>query len=230
MVQIDFKSFELFRKRVKEKWLSSARDLWWGDRLDSRFIALYYLKTIKNKKVLDVGCNIGVTLSELDDSNFKVGLDNEPRAIRIAKELNKDCVSLVDADMFRLPVKDGSFDAVIFLNMIELPDAEGKRMCLSEIRRVLKKNGVLIMTTPNRRYLSNIDKARRLDYISLKNMLEADYECNIYGFNPFPSFPYFLPNRVMEKVPFIWRILIFMMKNNVMTQYCRSFIVLARKR
>jgi len=44
-----YKNFAEFRKSVKAKWLNSARGLWWGDRLDSRFIALWYLKKFKSK-------------------------------------------------------------------------------------------------------------------------------------------------------------------------------------
>lgn len=225
---INVKDFEIFRLRVKNKWLIYAKDFWWGDRLDSRFVASYYLRAIKDMKILDIGCNAGVVLSELDQSNFKVGLDKSSQALNIAKNLNKNAL-IIKGDMFDLPVKSSSFNIVISMGMLELVKADDKLSCLKEINRVLKKGGKLIITTPNRHYLSLLEKRNRIDYASLKELFSYDYEFEIYGFNPFPSFPFFLPNCIMERIPFIWHILTAMMINKVMLRYCRSFFVVASK-
>jgi SAM-dependent methyltransferase len=121
-------------------------------------------------------------------------------------------------------------DAVVLFGMLEFPVMEDKLRCLKEATRILKKGGELVITTPNRLYLSRTEKPNRLDYDMLNDLLKDGYDIKIYGFNPFPTFPYFLPNAVMEKIPFIWHILLWMMKNDIMVRRCRNFFVIARKR
>jgi SAM-dependent methyltransferase len=53
----------------------------------------------------------------------------------------------VGGDGARLPFRDGSFDAVLFLEVLEHVLEEGR--FLGEIRRVLAPGGALVLTTPN---------------------------------------------------------------------------------
>ncbi len=229
--EFNFGAFEKFRKRVKAIQLRWANNRAWGDRLDSRFVALYYLKDIKNIRVLDLGCNIGLILNEFDQSNFKVGVDLHLPALTIARQLNDDSAKFLAGDILNVPLKNIQFDVIVLMGMLEIfHDPQDKVRCLTEILKVLPKGGRLIITTPNKRYLSRLNKEGYLDYNALKVLLEKDYDFEMFGFNPFPSFPYFLPNSIMERIPFIWRILFFMMRNNILIRYCRSFFVVAQKK
>ena len=97
-----------------------------------------YLKTINKKRIrlLDIGCNNGGQLAEyskLLEGEF-IGLD-----IRKFREWNS-----LNYVLFR----DGVFDVVVATEVIE-HFVEGE-LFLAEAHRVLKRNGVLILTTPNR--------------------------------------------------------------------------------
>jgi len=231
MLRINFKDFEVFRLRVREKWLNQFKNFWWGDRLDSRFLALYYLKGLNGKKVLDVGCSCGVALEELSCTNLKVGFDMSTRLVKIAKELNNNLATILRADMHHIPAKCEAFDEVMLFGMLEvLPTIEDKKRCLNEILRVLKKEGELVITAQNKNYFCPLDKTNKVDYGTLKSLLTLDWDYKIFGFNPVPSFPYFLPNFIQDKIPFIWRVLVYLMNRDMFVNRCRSFIVIAKKK
>ncbi|MEN4006026.1 MAG: class I SAM-dependent methyltransferase [Methanobacteriaceae archaeon] len=63
-------------------------------------------------------------------------------------------VEYCDIENERFPFEDGSFDVVLFLDVIEHLHNSPKKV-LKEIRRVLKKNGITILTTPNLGTLKN---------------------------------------------------------------------------
>lgn len=228
---MNYKEFNEFRKRIKKKWFEHAKNFWWGDRLDSRFIALWYLKTLKNKRILDVGCGAGIVLSELEGSNQKYGVDISSTRVSLAKNILGDNANVQKADMFNLPFDKDSFDVVIFFGMFtEVEDNEERVRCLKEMERVLKEDGELIITVANKDYLCWGEKGSRVSYCILDSLLKDRFNKVIYGFNPLPEFPLFLPNRVIERIPWIWNILIYLMKKRFMYKYCRSFLVLAGKK
>lgn len=218
-----------FIDRLRKKWLTYAAHLWWGDRLDSRFLAVRLLKNIRNKKILDLGCNAGIILAEMDSSNVSVGLDLSEPALKIAKTISLNS-KLLCADMLNLPLKDNSFDTVIFLGMLELPDKKRKKNAINEIYRILKVGGQLFLTTLNRRYLRFKTNSNYVNYAELESLLDGQFTFEIKGFNPFPQFPYFIPNRILAKIPFIWKLLVFFMDKDIFQKISSSFIAYAEKK
>ena len=84
---------------------------------------------IKEKNVLDIGAGDGKITHLLGIK----GVDNEPEAVRLAREKGAD-VALADA--YRLPFKDGEFEAVFMGDVLE--HFEFPREALREAGRVLK--------------------------------------------------------------------------------------------
>ncbi|MBI3103864.1 class I SAM-dependent methyltransferase [Candidatus Daviesbacteria bacterium] len=102
-------------------------------------------------KILDIGCGNGYYLYLLNNLEVKValtGVDSDDNALKSAREIvdNKN-IKLLKADATKLPFKDLSFDKVLMSEVIEHIDAEEK--ALSEIKRVLKPGGLLVLTTCN---------------------------------------------------------------------------------
>ena len=101
--------------------------------------------------VLDVGCGFGKATVTIESScNYVVGIDiqNNFDRSKISPRLDY-CL----ADAFRLPFRDGCIDGSISVDVIE-----HVRECLGflvELKRVIKKGGLLILATPNRNRLSN---------------------------------------------------------------------------
>jgi len=66
-------------------------------------------------------------------------------------------------------------------------------------------------------------------YEDLRNLLLPQFRSEIKGFNPFPPFPYFLPNRFLARVPGIWWILMTLMEWGVGKIRSTAFLVKAVK-
>ena len=168
-------------------------------------------------------------LSEVSESNFRVGIDLSQEALWRARKLNPS-VPLVVADMLVLPFKDSSFDVVLFCGMLEILPKEHKPNVVHEVARVLCSAGQVHLTSPNRRNLRYRNSASTVTKEELHNLLFPLFHMDIKGFNPFPPFPYFLPNRLLAHVPGIWRILTLLMRWRLGIRSCSSFLVRATKR
>lgn len=100
-----------------------------------------------NAKVLDLGCGTGFFLKMLLTHNHQVtGLDASSLALSKAKHIPN--VKLINCNLESIfPLKDNQFDIVTAGEIIEHIYDTGS--FLKEIKRVLKKNGRLIISTPN---------------------------------------------------------------------------------
>jgi dolichol-phosphate mannosyltransferase len=90
---------------------------------------------------LDIGCGSSRILASLGDV---VGADILLRKLRWARKYGKP---LVNASIFELPFADEAFDCVVSSEVIE-HIAPGRKP-FSEMRRVLKNGGTLVLGTPD---------------------------------------------------------------------------------
>ena len=222
-------SLEALVRRVTRTWKAQAPHLWWGDAVDARFLVAEALGRLDSLDVLDVGCGAGVLLSEVAGTNRRVGIDRSPEAICLAGRLDPS-LRLCRADMLALPFRDAAFDVVVFCGMLEVPLREHKPLAVQELARVLRPGGQLFLTTPNRRYPRYRRHAVMVTYEELQDLLAPYFNVQIRGFNPVPPFPYFLPNKVLARVPGIWRILVALMEQGIGTRSGCAFLVKAVKR
>lgn len=94
---------------------------------------------VKGQMVLDVGCRSGELRRFLNGQSY-VGVD-------ITSKYYRKGFDFVVANANRLPFKDHLFDTVSALELIEHLFNPNK--FLEEARRILKKEGVLVSSTPN---------------------------------------------------------------------------------
>jgi 2-polyprenyl-3-methyl-5-hydroxy-6-metoxy-1,4-benzoquinol methylase len=101
----------------------------------------------KNKRILDVGCANG-ELSRIikEHGNYIIGLDILKEHLDFAK---KNCNEVVLSNVTKLPFQEKNFDAVFAGELIEHLSEEDLDKFLEETKRVLKDDGLLIITTPN---------------------------------------------------------------------------------
>lgn len=104
---------------------------------------------IKEKdKILDFGCGHGRLLLFLKNMNVDyVGVDVSPKIISIAKK-NFPKYTFQVVDKLRLPFSDSFFNVICCVATIHhIPSFKLRKSLLKEFKRLLKKDGVLILTS-----------------------------------------------------------------------------------
>jgi len=110
-----------------------------------------FLKYIGNKtKVLDLGCGNGRFYDLLKSKKIDyLGIDNSSSMINRAK-MNFPDAEFRLGDMVDLDLPNNSFDVVLSIaSLHHIPSKHLRRKTASEMNRVLKKGGVLILTVWN---------------------------------------------------------------------------------
>lgn len=106
-------------------------------------------KTLPGKKVLDVGCAKGFLVDELRKKGYEAyGTDISEYAIKNCPPGISSFLQVCDLNTDRFAFPDASFDIIICMGTLEY--VKNQDHALSEINRVLKKGGILLMTTLGR--------------------------------------------------------------------------------
>lgn len=114
----------------------------------------YLLPMVEGKSVLDLGCGEGYGVDLLATrAEEAVGVDLAPEALYHARRTyRRDNLRFLYMDINRLGLEDDSFDVVCSLQVIEhLHDTQP---FMREIMRVLKPDGLCVLSTPNRALIS----------------------------------------------------------------------------
>ena len=109
-----------------------------------------------NRNVLDVACGEGYGSALLArHASHVTGVDISPQAIEHAKSAYSGLrnASFVCAGCTRLPIPDASIDLAVSFETLE--HIEAQESFLDELARVLKPDGVLLISCPNKREYSD---------------------------------------------------------------------------
>ena len=105
---------------------------------------------VSGRRVLDAGCGCGYGSHFLRRAGASevVGVDVDVPAIRFSQQhfAHQD-LSFVAADVLILPAPDQSFDLITCFEVFEHLDSPA--LLLAELRRVLRPEGLLLLSTPN---------------------------------------------------------------------------------
>ena len=137
---------------------------WWNKRGPYKFIHLLTpirLKYISDKlklkgsKILDLGCGGGLLCEAMTKSGADViGIDASLKTIEIAKQHAREQnlnIEYINTDIESFDNKE-KFDAIVCFELIEhVPDPNE---LIKEIRRLIKPNGKLFLSTINRNLFS----------------------------------------------------------------------------
>lgn len=124
---------------------------------------------LKGKKVLDIGCGTGRVedLIKAAEINAQItAADISDEMLKIAKHRHPD-VEFVQADINAMPFKDEEFDVVIAAFVIV--HIKNLHKAFKEIDRVLKPNGIFVLTNINQR------KAPKLQIENEKIVIKSFY-------------------------------------------------------
>jgi len=127
------------------------RDHWWGrNRRSLSFGLLKKFGLDAGCRHLDIGCGTGQNLRFLEQlrPSLTVGVDVSPIALSFARKACPAC-QLVRLDVNRtLPFPDNSFDVATIFNVLYHAWIKSDLDILKEARRVLKSDGLLLVTEP----------------------------------------------------------------------------------
>jgi ubiquinone biosynthesis O-methyltransferase len=145
------------------------------------------LGSLKAKKILDVGCGDGVLSYMLAKEHAILsGVDTSDIAIAYAKEKTKNMqIDFRQASAYKLPFDEGEFDAVVSSDVIE--HVQDVNQYLKEIKRVTKKGGIIVLSTPIRFTEEPLDKMHVVEWFTKEyiNMLAKHFdETDFYTSHP----------------------------------------------
>jgi ubiquinone/menaquinone biosynthesis C-methylase UbiE len=143
-------------------------------------------------RLLDVGCGTGTNLELLAAHAGQVaGADFRPEGLERRARSNS-AAWLVRADTTRLPFASSSFDAVTALDVLEHVDDEA---ALSEIYRVLRPGGTIVVTVPAMPWLwsyRDVDAGHLRRYTRrqlLERLRASGFELSASGYHQCLLFP-----------------------------------------
>lgn len=107
---------------------------------------------LKSKdKIIDLGCGDGFYLHILKNLPVQlnlIGLDHDKLVLKnAAKNLRTRNIKLIEGDIAKIPFKGSIFKKAIMTEVLEHIGDE--RKALSEVYRILKPNGILVLTVPS---------------------------------------------------------------------------------
>ena len=123
------------------------------------------------RKILEAGCGLGRWVIALSKEGYDVtGIEIYEEALNtIKKNYTADNLTLVHGDIFNMNFPDESFDVITSLGVFEHFEDPGiQKEAIMEHKRVLKKNGILLITVP---YLSFIRFIVHIPFVKLVSLV-----------------------------------------------------------
>ncbi len=152
-------------------------------------------------RVLDIGCGTGVVSRDMGSWTEATSLDMSLLALDFCRQ--RGLTRLVQGDGEALPLRDGSFDGIIGLDIFEhIADDE---LSFRESLRTLRPGGVLVLSVPAFRSLWGphdvaLMHHRRYRRLELKAKLtKAGFQVERVSYSVFFLFPIVVLFRLFEK-------------------------------
>jgi ubiquinone/menaquinone biosynthesis C-methylase UbiE len=142
---------------------------------------------IKDKNVLDIASGEGYGSHLMSKVAATVsGVDIDSESVKNAnKKYKKDNLLFERGSVTQIPFNDDLFDVVVSFETIE--HLEEHDTMISEIKRVLKKDGILIISTPDKKNYTDLRNFKNKFHV--KELYKAEFEnllknyfnyCNLY--------------------------------------------------
>jgi len=167
------------------------RNFWWNNDFLELIGKRFNLKDVR--LALDVGCGVGHwgrTLYPLLNNNATlIGIDREEEWIKVAKNRANSGLKYQQASAEKIPLPDNHFDLVTCQTL--LIHVKDPRHVISEMLRVLKPEGKLLLVEPNNQATSMVKGNHqlhqsiedRLKIIKLQMICEVGKKALGLGFN-----------------------------------------------
>ncbi len=126
---------------------------YWGEHAARYLFAMPY---VEGRAVLDIACGTGYGIGLMRSSaRFAIGVDLDPEAVKEAKKESHGRAAVLLGNGLGLPFDDGTFDVITSFETLE--HLHEREEFLAELRRVLRVDGKLILSTPNADYTKPVN-------------------------------------------------------------------------
>ena len=145
------------------------------------------------KVILDAACGEGYGTCLLSQKASRViGIDIDPDTISSAKKHYKEeNIEFVAGSIDSLPFDDNTFDLVVSFETLEHVEPELQNAFLKEITRVLKKDGLLMISTPNKAIYTDLVHGENLHHI--KEFYADEYQAFLAQYFKYTTYYYQSP-------------------------------------
>lgn len=128
---------------------------------------------VKDKVVLDIACGEGYGSNLMSErASFVYSVDIDDETIKAAKlKYVKKNIEFITGSASSIPFKDNSINVVVSFETIEHHDEHNEM--LEEIKRVLKPDGLLIISSPDKLFYS--DKRNFNNKFHLKELYKEEF-------------------------------------------------------
>jgi ubiquinone/menaquinone biosynthesis C-methylase UbiE len=181
-------------KEEYSKMYALEKENWWFVGKRELVVSLFkQMNTVKNPKMLDIGCGTGIISEELSEFGDLTAIDASDSALKYCSGRGFKTVKM---DAEKMKFNKNSFDVVFMLDVLEHFSDDAS--VLNQISKILKKNGIVIITVPAFKSLwSNHDVVlahrRRYEKGELRKILKKNFQIiKMIYWNSFLFFPAFL--------------------------------------
>lgn len=204
---------------------AGRRSPYWGEHA-ARYV--FAAPHAAGKLILDIACGTGYGMAMLtDNARYVVGVDIDPQAVVEARDECGDRAGVLLGNGLGLPFADGTFELVTSFETLE--HLHHRSEFLAELRRVMRPDAILQLSTPNANYSKPVDgvpsnpfHVHEYEPYELREEIEAYFEVVSFlgqtldpatGIPPFYDAQRRLPNdigtqlrlfgwKVLNKIPF----------------------------
>jgi len=168
----------LLRKIIEKNYLERNQK---SDNYLHKLIYKGYIKRylfcknfFSNKRILDVACGDGFGSYLLSENNKKViGLDIDKYQIKNNKSnFIRRNLDFMVGDATNLKFKNNYFDAIVSFETIE--HTQNTNQFLSELKRVLKKDGFLLISSINKKFTKGLFKDEKINKFHLREFTKEE--------------------------------------------------------
>jgi ubiquinone/menaquinone biosynthesis C-methylase UbiE len=192
--------------RLLEATARAERDHFWfrGFRRFVEPLLVEATRDVRHARILDCGCGTGHNLAMLRRYGRAAGIDITWRGLQFAHDRGERL--LAQASAAHLPFDDATFDLVTSFDVIYALDDQTERAALSEMYRVLRPNGQILvnvaalrMLTGNHSVLSH--EVRRYQRKDLREKLtQAGFEVRRMTYTHFTLLPIVMAVRFSQRL------------------------------